>query len=132
MSTWSARSSSTIIWTALPIVTGSTPYSCSDRGRSSGWNVIMCIVVASRSTSARLVIISQTYSPAPYCRHSCRKAVLALTVLLIATYMLVRLMISTRPPRQGDDLVIRVLPPRIEVRYRGPDQDEVEPPESAS
>jgi hypothetical protein len=55
--------------------------------------------------------------------------VAALTVLLIAVYMLVRLVISKRPPRQGDDVVIRVLPPRIEIRYRSPD---AEPPKSDS
>lgn len=45
----------------------------------------MCMVVASRSTSARLVIISQTYSPAPYCRHSCRKAVLVIPAIGAST-----------------------------------------------
>jgi len=49
--------------------------------------------------------------------------VAALAVVLFAVYMLVRLVISKRPPRQGDDVVIRVLPPRIEIRYRGRDQD---------
>ena len=62
-SMWSARSSSTTIRTAAPTTVGSTPYSCSDRGYSPGSNRIIAIVLRSRSTRARVVIISQTYSP---------------------------------------------------------------------
>src|SRR6201999_1298276 len=36
---------------------------CSERGDSSGANVVMCMVTGCRSTSARAVTISQTYSP---------------------------------------------------------------------
>ncbi|ABK74981.1 cytospin-A, putative [Mycolicibacterium smegmatis MC2 155] len=42
---------------------GSTVYSCSDRGDSSGANVVMCMVTGWRSTSARAVTISHTYRP---------------------------------------------------------------------
>ncbi|QUQ70326.1 hypothetical protein [Kutzneria sp. CA-103260] len=58
--------------------------------------------------------------------------VAAIGVLLFGVHMLVRLVISKRPPRQGDDVIIRVLPPRIEIRYRGPDQDEAESAKSVS
>ncbi len=46
--------------TASPMVAGSTPYSCMDRGFSSGPNDIMCSVFSLRSTTARAVIISHT------------------------------------------------------------------------
>ena len=58
-------------------------YSCSDRGDSSGPNVVMCMVTGWRSTSARAVTISQTYSPltvparaSSSSRHSVRNATL--------------------------------------------------------
>ena len=44
MSMWSARFSSTIIFAAWYVISGSTVYSCSDRGVSVGPNVVMCIV----------------------------------------------------------------------------------------
>ena len=63
-STWSARSSSTRIRTASAITCGSTPYSCTERGLSSAWKQTRSIVSALRSSSARDVTISETYSPA--------------------------------------------------------------------
>ncbi len=48
------------IRTACPTTTGSTPYSCTDRGDSSGPNLIISRVFGSPATSARVVIISQT------------------------------------------------------------------------
>ncbi len=45
----------------------------------------MCMVVASRSTSARLVIISHTYSPAPYSRHTRRNATFVIPAMGAST-----------------------------------------------
>ncbi len=73
-STWSALSSATSIRTASATTGGSTPYNCSERGDSEGANRIIRIVRSLRSTSARLVIISQTYRPPPYSRQICRNA----------------------------------------------------------
>ncbi len=64
-STWSARSSATIIRTACSTIAGSTPYSWIDRGASSGAKWIIRSVFGLRSTSAREVIISLTYNPPP-------------------------------------------------------------------
>ncbi len=73
-STWSARSSAAMTRTAAPTVAGSTPYTWTERGVSSG----SCAMIRSdsgvRSTRARDVTISATYSPAPCSRHSRRKA----------------------------------------------------------
>ena len=59
-STWSARSSATMMRTASRTVAGSTPYTCADRGVSSAPNVTMRSASGLRSTSARLVTISAT------------------------------------------------------------------------
>ncbi|SHW58568.1 cytospin-A [Mycobacteroides abscessus subsp. abscessus] len=65
------------------MVSGSTEYSCRDRGDSSGEKVVMCSVTGCRSASARAVTISQTYSPltvpvvaSSSSRHSVRNATL--------------------------------------------------------
>ena len=79
-STWSARSSPAMILTAAPTVAGSTPYTWAERGFSSSPNVTIRSASTLRSTSARLVTISATYSPGsnpvdcPASRHSVRKA----------------------------------------------------------
>ncbi|QIS18733.1 hypothetical protein [Nocardia terpenica] len=39
---------------------------------------------------------------------------------LVFVYALVRLVLSKHHPRAGDEIVIRVFPPRIEIRYGGP------------
>ncbi|ADI10370.1 cytospin-A, putative [Streptomyces bingchenggensis BCW-1] len=49
----------------MPTVTGSTPYSWMERGFSVPSKWISRMVLASRSTSARVVIISLTNSPLP-------------------------------------------------------------------
>ncbi|WP_306359692.1 hypothetical protein [Nocardia sp. CC227C] len=41
--------------------------------------------------------------------------VVVLVVILAFVYALVRLVVTTRHP--GDELLVRVFPPRIEVRY---------------
>ena len=63
-SMWSARSSSTSIRTALPAMDGSTPYSWIERTRSPGSVRTIARVFSLRSTRARVVTISVTYSPA--------------------------------------------------------------------
>ena len=60
MSIWSARSSSIIIRAAAAMTCGSTPYSCTDRGDSSGAKVTRSMVASLRSISARDVTISET------------------------------------------------------------------------
>ncbi len=60
MSMWSAMFSSTIIFAARYVYSGSVVYSCMLRGFSSGAKVVMWRVFSLRSTSARAVIISQT------------------------------------------------------------------------
>ena len=60
--------------TAAAITCGSTPYSWTERGYSSSAKDTMSIVAALRSTNARLVVISETYSPAPDSLHSRRNA----------------------------------------------------------
>jgi hypothetical protein len=60
MSMWSARFSRTTMRTARPTVSGSTPYNCRLRGLSSGSKATMRMVFGFRSTSARVVTISQT------------------------------------------------------------------------
>jgi hypothetical protein len=67
--------------TASAMVFGSTPYSWIDRGVSLSWWRIRRIVVSLRSTSARDVIISLTYRPAPYSRHRRRNAVLVMPAM---------------------------------------------------
>ncbi len=86
-SMWSARSSSTIMRTALPTVAGSTPYSWIDRGRSVSPNWISCIVFSLRSTSARVVIISLTNSPLPpeNSRHRVRNGALVIPAIGAST-----------------------------------------------
>ena len=61
------------------------PYSWMLRGVSSGANSIMCNVFGLRSTSARVVIISLTYSPAPYWRHNRRNATLVMPAIGAST-----------------------------------------------
>src|SRR4051794_26217429 len=67
------------------MTTGSTPYSCNERGRSSAANWIIRTVFAFRSTSVRDVIISLTYSPPPYDLHSRRNAVLVIPAIGAST-----------------------------------------------
>ena len=85
MSMWSARPSSAIMRTAAATVAGSTPYSWRLRGRSSGSNAIIRRVFGLRSTRARVVIISQTKSPAPCSRQSWRKATLVIPAMGAST-----------------------------------------------
>ena len=96
-SMWSARSSVTRMRAARPAVTGSTEYSCTERGFSSGSCEMSRIVSGVRSTSARVVTISDTYRlvapdappasrPAvPYSRHSRRKARLVMPAIGAST-----------------------------------------------
>ena len=78
-STWSARSSSTTIRTASrDDVAGRRRRAAASAASRPGAKAIIRIVSASRSTSAREVTISQTYSPAPYSRHSRRNATLVM------------------------------------------------------
>src|SRR5690606_21279740 len=84
---WSARSSSTIMRTALPTVAGSTPYSWIERGVSLASKWISCMVLSLRSTSARVVIISLTNSPLPplNSRHRVRKGALVIPAMGAST-----------------------------------------------
>src|SRR6478609_5243531 len=86
-SMWSARSSSTIMRTALPTVTGSTPYSWIERGVSLASKWMSCMVFSLRSTSARVVIISLTNSPLPpeNSRHRVRKGALVMPAMGAST-----------------------------------------------
>src|SRR5690606_1010372 len=86
-SMWSARSSSTIMRTALPTVAGSTPYSWIERGVSLASKWISCMVLSLRSTSARVVIISLTNSPLPplNSRHRVRKGALVIPAMGAST-----------------------------------------------
>ncbi|HVK20366.1 MAG TPA: hypothetical protein VM677_03300 [Actinokineospora sp.] len=43
---------------------------------------------------------------------------LLVVAFLIFMYALVRLVITKRHPRPGDEIVVRVFPPKIEIRYR--------------
>src|SRR6187431_3134359 len=56
-----------------------------DRGVSDSWCRMRRSVVALRSTSARVVIISLTYSPAPYSRHRRRNAVFVIPAIGAST-----------------------------------------------
>lgn len=86
-SMWSARPSSAIMRTALPTVTGSTPYSWIERGVSVASKWISCMVFSLRSTSARVVIISLTNRPLPplNSRHSVRNGALVIPAIGAST-----------------------------------------------
>ena len=106
-SMWSARSSSTSIRTAAPTVTGSTPYSWTLRGDSSGPCWISCSETGVRSTRAREVTISLTRTPGPpyaadASRQSWRNAVLVMPAIGASTTGVA----ITRVPSRND-----VMPP---------------------
>ena len=107
-SMWSARSSSTRTRTAPSTVAGSTPYSWIERGVSDSWCVMRRIVVALRSTSAREVIISLTYRPAPYSRHRRRNAVLVMPAIGASTTGASSSMGPMRRVRAGARAVVTV------------------------
>src|SRR6478735_5708825 len=116
-STWSARSSEAMRRTAAPTVAGSTPYTWTDRGRSSGSCEMIRIDSSPRSTRARDVTISATYSPAPDSRHRRRNAALVTPAMGARTtgVSMVRGPMrnggSTAPERAGTAGVVRVMPP---------------------
>ena len=55
------------------------------RGVSDSWCVMRRMLSGVRSTRARLVIISETYRPAPYSRHSLRNAVFVIPAIGAST-----------------------------------------------
>src|SRR5882757_9771564 len=123
-SMWSARSSATIIRTALPTVAGSTPYSWIERGVSATSKWMRCMVFSLRSTRARVVIISLTNSPFPALdsRHRVRKGALVMPAIGASTTggHTVCGPIRRAPGAGGARVVSAVIPAIVPYGGRGP------------
>ena len=88
-----------------------------DRGVSDSWCWMSCIDTGVRSTSAREVIISHTYSPAPYSRQSRRYAMFVMPAIGAST---TGTSTSMGPMRRGfrGACVIVIAPPSSHVGVR--------------